>query len=65
MERSKRANGYDGHLSVPPPMILMLLLVLYNVRSERELKATLPERLDWLWFLGLDLDFVCPDELLS
>jgi transposase len=38
--------------SRPPPMIfkLMLLLVLYNVRSERELMATLPERLDWLWF---------------
>jgi IS5 family transposase len=40
---------------------LMLLLVLYNVRSERELMATLPERLDWLWFLGLDLDSEIPD----
>ncbi len=29
----------------------MLLLVLYNVRSEPELIDTLPERLDWLWFL--------------
>jgi len=38
----------------------MMLLVLYNVRSERELMATLPERLDWLWFLGLDLDSEIP-----
>ena len=40
--------GANGHVSVPPPVILklMLLLVLYNVRSERELMATLPERLD-------------------
>jgi transposase len=52
--------GANGNVSVPPPVILkvMLLLVLYNVRSERELIATLPERLDWLWFLGLDLDDV-------
>ena len=31
---------------------MMLLLALYNVRSERELMDTLPRRLDWLWFLG-------------
>ena len=50
--------GDNGNVSVPPPVILklMLLLVLYNVRSERELMSTLPERLDWLWFLGYDLD---------
>lgn len=59
----KESYGYNGNVSVPPPMILklMLLLVLYNVRSERELMATLPERLDWLWFLGLDLDCEIPD----
>src|SRR5215467_4673039 len=59
----KESYGYNGNVSVPPPMILklMLLLVLYNVRSERELMATLPERLDWLWFLGLDLDCAIPD----
>ena len=40
--------GYNGNESVPPPIILklMLLLVLYNVRSERELMETLEERLD-------------------
>ena len=39
----------------------MLLLVLYNVRSERELMKTLSERLDWLWILGYDLDSRIPD----
>ena len=39
----------------------MLLLVLYNVRSERELMDTLPERLDWLWFLGLTIESPIPD----
>ena len=55
--------GANGNVSVPPPVILklMLLLVLYNVRSERELMATIPERIDWLWFLGLDLDDPIPD----
>ncbi len=59
----KESYGYNGNVSVPPPMILklMLLLVLYNVRSERELMATLPERLDWLWFLELELDSEIPD----
>lgn len=55
--------GRNGNESIPPPVIvkLMLLLVLYNVRSERELMQTLPERIDWLWFLGLDLDSGIPD----
>lgn len=55
--------GAKGNVSVPPPVILKLLvlLVLYNVRSERELMATVPERLDWLWFLGFDLDTPVPD----
>lgn len=55
--------GINGNVSVPPPVILklLLLLVLYNVRSERELMETLPERLDWLWFLGYELDDEIPD----
>jgi transposase len=55
--------GVKGNVSVPPPVILklMLMLVFYNVRSERELMATLPERLDWLWFIGFDLDDDIPD----
>jgi IS5 family transposase len=40
---------------------MMLLLVLYNVRSERELMETIPLRLDWLWFLGYDIDSEVPD----
>jgi transposase len=55
--------GKNGNVSVPPPVILklMLLLFFYNVRSERELLETLPERLDWLWFLGYGLDTPIPD----
>lgn len=55
--------GAKGNVSVPPPVILklMVLLVFYNVRSERELMATVAERLDWLWFLGFDLDTAVPD----
>jgi len=59
----KDRYGHNGNQSVPPVVILklMLLLVLYNVRSERELMDTLGERLDWLWFLGFDLDTEIPD----
>src|SRR4030065_1294127 len=59
----KDKYGYNGNESIPPPVILklMLLLVLYNVRSERELMDTLSERLDWLWFLGFDLDTEIPN----
>jgi transposase len=55
--------GGNGNMSIPPPVILkmMLLLVLYNVRSERELMETIPMRLDWLWFLGYDIDSEVPD----
>jgi transposase len=58
----KDKYGTNGNVSVPPPVILklMLLVVFYNVRSERELMSTLPERLDWLWFLGYDLDSDIP-----
>lgn len=59
----KSTYGNNGNVSVAPPVILklILLLVLYNVRSERELMETLPERLDWLWFLGYDLDSEVPN----
>jgi transposase len=55
--------GASGNVSLPPPVILklMLLLVLYNVRSERELMETLPERLDWLWFLDYNIETPIPD----
>jgi transposase len=59
----EKTYGTNGNVSVPPPVVLklMLLLVLYNVRSERELMETLPERLDWLWFLGLTIESPIPD----
>lgn len=59
----KDSYGLNGNVSVPPPIILkmMLLLVLYNVRSERELVDTIPERIDWLWFLDYDLDDDIPN----
>ena len=59
----KDSYGDNGNVSIPPPVILkmMLLLILYNVRSERELVETIPLRLDWLWFLGYDLDSEVPD----
>ena len=59
----KHTYGSKGNVSVPPPVILklMLLLFLFNVRSERELMTTLPLRLDWLWFLGYDIEDDIPD----
>ncbi len=62
-EQVKDKYGHNGNESVPPPVILklMLLLIFYNVRSERELMRTLPYRMDWLWFLGYGLDTVIPD----
>jgi transposase len=59
----KDCYGNNGNVSVPPPVILklMLLLLFYNVRSERELMDTVPERMDWLWFLGYDLNSTIPN----
>ncbi len=59
----KDTYGERGNVSVPPPVILkmMLLLIFYNVRSERELMKTIPLRLDWLWFLGYDVDDEVPN----
>lgn len=55
--------GTRGNVSVPPPVILkmLLLLILYNVRSERELMKTIPLRMDWLWFLEYDLESEIPN----
>jgi transposase len=59
----KDKYGINGNESVAPPIILkmMLLLTFYNVRSERELVLTIPERIDWLWFLDYDLDDEIPN----
>lgn len=62
-EQVQDCYGVKGNVSVPPPVILklMLLLFLYDVRSERELMETLPYRLDWLWFCDYDIDSPIPD----
>jgi transposase len=55
--------GYNGNESIDPEVILKLMFVLFfdNVKSERELMRMLPERLDYLWFLGFGLDDEIPD----
>ena len=59
----KPLYGVRGNPSVDPIVLmkLMLLLVLENVASERELMARMSERLDWMWFCGYDLDADIPD----
>lgn len=63
--RSQVAHTYGrkGNKSVPPAVILrmMLLLFLDDIKSERELMRIIPERLDYLWFLGYGLDDKIPD----
>lgn len=55
--------GGNGNVSVDPEVILKLMFLLFfdGVRSERELLRMLPERLDYLWFLGFGLDAEIPD----
>ena len=46
-----------------PAVLLKLMFLLFydNVPSERELMNVLPERLDYLWFLGYGLDDAVPN----
>jgi transposase len=55
--------GRDGHQSEDPIVImkLMLLLFLDDVASERELMRMVAERLDYLWFLEMEVDEEIPD----
>jgi IS5 family transposase len=55
--------GVNGHESVDPAMLLKLMFILFyeQVFSERALMERMSERLDWLWFCGLDLDSDIPD----
>lgn len=55
--------GVRGNPSLDPALLLKLLFLLFyeNVSSERELLRQLPCRLDWLWFLSMDLDSAIPD----
>jgi len=62
-EEVEEFYGTVGKPSIPPPVILklMFLLAYEAIPSERQLLATLPLRLDWLWFLDMDLDSRIPD----
>ena len=55
--------GRDGNESEDPIVVmkLMLLLFLDDVASERELMRIVGERLDYLWFLEMDLDEEIPN----
>jgi len=57
------AYGHNGNVSVDPVILLKLMFLLfwYDVPSERELMSVIPERLDYLWFLGYGLDDQIPD----
>ncbi len=59
----RRCYGRSGHVSLDPRVILkmMLLLFLYNVPSERELLGQIGFRMDFLWFLGFDLETDIPN----
>lgn len=58
-----RSYGYNGHESVDPVILLKMMFLLFwdNVASEREIMAIIPERLDYLWFLGYGLDDEIPN----
>ena len=62
-EQVAHTYGRRGNKSVPPEVILrmMLLLFLDDIKSERELMRVIPERLDYMWFLGYGLDDEIPD----
>ncbi len=55
--------GARGNTSIDPAVIMKLIFLLFleNVKSERQLAAQLPLRMDWLWFCDYDLDDETPD----
>lgn len=55
--------GLCGNVSLDPRTVMkmLLLLFLYDIPSERELMEQIGVRLDFLWFLGFDLDTDIPD----
>src|SRR6201982_225700 len=62
-EQVAHTYGRKGNKSVPAEVILrmMVLLFLDDIKSERELMNIIPERLDYLWFLGYGLDDEIPN----
>ena len=60
--------GSKGNVSENPVVFMKMMLLLFfdNVRSERELMRIIPERLDYMWFLGYGLEGTVPnDSVLS
>jgi transposase len=57
-----RFYGQNGNEGVDPIILVKLMFLLFfdDVPSERELMERLPERLDYLWFLGYNLDEATP-----
>jgi transposase len=55
--------GHNGHVSIDPAVLLKMMFLLFfdDIASERELMKVIPERLDYLWFLGYGLDDKIPD----
>lgn len=55
--------GKKGNVSVDPVVILKMMFLLFydDIASERELMAIIPERLDYLWFLGYGLNDEIPN----
>jgi len=55
--------GGNGNESVDPAVLIKMMFLLFydNVASERELMNVIPERLDYLWFLGYGLDDAIPN----
>ena len=62
-KRVAESYGRNGHVSEDPIVIVKMMFLLFfeDVKSERELMPTLPMRLDWLWFVGMDLESEIPD----
>jgi transposase len=57
-EEVARCYGRNGNESVPPEVILKMMLLLFfdDIKSERALMEVIAERLDYLWFLNYGLD---------
>ena len=55
--------GRKGNVSVDPVIVMKMMLLLFwdNVRSERELMRIIPLRIDYLWFLGYNLEDEIPN----
>jgi transposase len=62
-QKVARCYGYNGNVSVDPVVVMKMMFLLFHddIASERELMKIIPERLDYMWFLGYGLDDKIPD----